>query len=298
MPSFSFSIDSMDRRGAPNYRFFKLIFTAALRLKLELPVDGVLAVTCTGNDSGAPIYKSRVTFKGTVTFGSNVFDDMIFIVDQSRADDELVTFWKNSQRGDSAGSKSGAHPFAEAYMGYLMGKIIESQSFPPSKVIQISDEYNNSSKFNITAWIISNTPSLTQEPKNSSAPIEAPAQISLPEEKKPDMIMLNKWSTDIYNTGNPYTNIEVDACIKNLKWSKDDRINCDVHWEGGNFLPVKDFGNSEKFANLAGRKRVFSYLGKYDGNPARVRLILTVKGDSDQWLIASGTMLKRLNQIP
>jgi hypothetical protein len=36
MQSFNFSIDSKIRSGAPNYRFFKLVFTAALRLKLKV----------------------------------------------------------------------------------------------------------------------------------------------------------------------------------------------------------------------------------------------------------------------
>ena len=154
MQSFNFSIDSKIRSGAPNYRFFKLVFTAALRLKLELPLEGLLNISGTGKDTGAPVYKGRATFIGKLVFGSDVFDDIIFVVDQSKSDDELVTFWRGNQRGDSGGSKVGAHPFAEAYMGYLMGKTIESQSFPPSKVVQISDEYNTDPKFNITAWII------------------------------------------------------------------------------------------------------------------------------------------------
>lgn len=297
MHSFNFSIDSIDRRGAPNYRFFKLIFTAALRLKLELPVDGVLKISGSGQDTGMPVYKSRVTFKGKISFGSTVFDDIVFVVDQSRADDELITFWRGTQRGESAGSKSGAHPFAEAYIGYRMGKIIESQSFPPSKVVQISDEYNSDPKFNITAWIIKSAPPLREEPKNSQASIELPTQESLPEEEVSELVLLNKWRTDVLRSGVPWTNLEVDACIKNLKWSSDERILCDVHLEGGKFQAVKDFGTSERYASKAQREKVYAYLSNYNGNPSRARLILTAKGDSDEWLLASGTMLKRLSQL-
>lgn len=285
------------RSGAPNYRFFKLIFTAALRLKLELPIDGVLEISGTGQDMGAPTYKGRYTFKGKLNFGEAIFDDIIFVVDQSKADDELVTFWKHTQRGDSSGSKVGAHPFAEAYMGYLMGKTIESQSFPPSKVIKISDEYNSDPKFNITAWIIKNAQPLKVEPVNSRAPIEQPAQESQLGEDVPELMLLNKWKTDVRGTGVPYTNYEVDACIKNLRWSNNERIHCDVHWEGGKFVTVEDFGSFDRYASKAQREKVYGYLSKYDRNPARVRLILTVKGDGDQWTLASATMLRRLSQL-
>ena len=81
MQSFNFSIDSKIRSGAPNYRFFKLVFTAALRLKLELPLDGLLNISGTGKDTGAPVYKGRATFIGRLVFGSDVFDDIIFVVD-------------------------------------------------------------------------------------------------------------------------------------------------------------------------------------------------------------------------
>lgn len=297
MQSFKFSIDSKIRSGAPNYRFFKLVFTAALRLKLGLPVDGALNISGVGQDTGAPVYKGRSTFKGQLTFGSEVFDDIIFVVDQSQAHDELVTFWRSAQRGESGGSKGGAHPFAEAYIGYLMGKTIESQSFPPSKVVQISDEYNSDPKFNITAWIIRSAQPLREEPTKSQAPIEHPSQGIASEEEMPELVLLNKWKTDVQKTGIPYTNYEVDACIRNLKWSNNERIHCEVHWEGGRFVTVEDFGSSDKYASKVQRDKVFGYLKNYDGNPSRARLILTVKGETDQWTLAAATMLRRLSQL-
>lgn len=297
MQSFRFTIDSKMRSGAPNYRFYKLVFTAALRLKLELPLDGILEISGEGQDTGASAYKGRATFKGQIAFGGHVFDDIIFVVDQSKADDELVTFWKCTQRGDSSGSKVGAHPFAEAYMGYLMGKTIESQTFPPSKVVQISDEYNSDPKFNITAWIIKSAQPLRVEPVNSRVPIESPTHASFAEEDMPELMLLNKWKTDVRGTGVPYTNYEVDACIKNLQWSNDERIHCDVHWENGKFVTVEDFGIFDQFYSKAQREKVYGYLSAYNANPSRVRLILTVKGNTDRWTLASGTMLKRLSQL-
>jgi hypothetical protein len=297
MQSFRFSIDSKIRSGAPNYRFYKLVFTAALRLKLVLPLDGTLEALCKGQDTGAPAYKGRATFRGQMVFGDHIFDDIIFVVDQSKSDDELVTFWKSAQRGDSGGSKVGAHPFAEAYMGYLMGKTIESQTFPPSRVVEISDEYNSDPRFNITAWIIKSAQPLREEPANSRAPIEQPTHASFSEEDVPDLVLLGKWRTDVRGTGVPYTNYEVDACIKNLSWSNNERIHCDVHWENGKFVTVEDFGAFDRYASKMQRERVYSYLSAYNANPSRVRLILTVKGDTDQWTLASATMLRRLSQL-
>lgn len=298
MQSFNFSIDSKIRSGAPNYRFFKLVFTAALRLKLDLPVDGILNISATGKDTGAPVYKGRATFKGQLEFASEIFEDIIFVVDQSQTHDELVTFWRSTQRGESGGSKGGAHPFAEAYLGYLMGKTLESQSFPPSKVVQISDEYNADPKFNITAWIIKSAQPLREEPAKSQAPIEPPSQGSASDDEMLELVLVNKWRTDVKNSGIPYTNYEVDACIRNLKWVSDDRIHCEFHWEGGKFVVAEDFGRFDNFKPFKEhREGVFSYLKNYDGNPSRARLILTRKGDSDQWTLASATMLRRLSHL-
>lgn len=297
MQKFNFSVDSTMRNGAPNYRFFKLVFSAALRLKLALPVDGVLTLSGEGEDTGAPAYKGRSNFKGKLSIGKDVFNDIIFVVDQSTPKDELVTFWKATQRGDSGGSKGGAHPFAEAYIGYLMGKTNERQSFPPSAVIKISDEYNSDPKFNITSWIITSAQAQKVEPENSKIPLEEPTHDPLPSEFPPELILLNKWQTDVQGTGVPYTNYEVDACIRGLDWGNYERIVCDVHWEDGKFVSVADFGVNDKYASKANREKVFAYLRKYDGTASRVRLILTVKGNADQWTIASATMLKRLKQL-
>jgi len=298
MQTFKFTIDSKIRSGAPNYRFFKIVFTAALRLKLELPVDGVLNISGAGKITGEPVYKGRSTFKGNLIFGTEVFDEVIFVVDQSQSHDDLVTFWKSTQRGEVGGSKGGAHSFAEAYIGYLMGKTLESQSFPPSRVIKISDDYNRDPKFNITSWIIQNAQPLKEEPAESIAPIELPTQGIAVDDDLLELVLLNKWQTDTKKSGIPYTNYEVDACIKNLKWVRDDRIHCEVHWEDGRYLVVEDFGRFDNFHPLKeNRERVFNYLKNYEGNPSRARLILTIKGNTDQWTLASATMLRRLRQL-
>ena len=143
MQDFKFELDPMLRNGAPSYRFFKLAFTAALRLKLELPLDKVLHIKAEGSPTTAAEYKGRVTYSGQLVIEDQAFNDLVFVVDQSRTPVELVTFWKQSQRGETSGAKTGAHPFAEAYMGYLTGKTLENQCFLPAKVIEIADEYNS-----------------------------------------------------------------------------------------------------------------------------------------------------------
>ena len=299
MANFRFQIDPTLPDGAPSYRFFKLVFTAALRLKHELALDKVLQINAEGTQSSAAEYKGRATFLGRLRFGETEFDDIVFVVDQSKKTSELVTFWRHSQRGEAAGAKTGAHPFAEAYMGYLMGKTLEEQCFPPAKVISIADEYNSDTKFNITAWIIKNTAALPREPQVSHIPLENPqndTEIQIHE--TPPLVLLNKWNTDILGTGIPYTNYEIDACIKDLTWSHHDRIECKVHWENGQYITVQDFGKFDKFTpTKKSREKLFNYLKAYNKNTSRARIILTIKGEGDNWTLASATMIKRLDRL-
>ena len=296
MQDFKFELDPMLRTGAPSYRFFKLAFTAALRLKLELPLNEVLHIKAEGSPTTAAKYKGRVTYSGQLVIEDKAFNDLVFVVDQSRTPVELVTFWKQSQRGETSGAKTGAHPFAEAYMGYLTGKTLENQCFLPEKVIEIADEYNSDPKFNITAWIIKNSATQAHEPQTSTAPIEQPTIEQ--NDDTPPLVLLNKWITDVRGTGIPYTNYEMDACLKDLKWANDDRIECKVHWENGQYITVQDFGRFDRFLpSRESRAGLFNYLNAYNGNPARARIILTIKGEGDKWTLASATMIKRLGRL-
>jgi hypothetical protein len=284
--------------GRPNYRFFKLVYTAALRLKHILPLNGHLTIELDGVEAGVAKYKNRTTFSGCLTLDGVRFSDVVYVVDTKGADVELVTFWCKSQKGDAAGSKGGAHPFAEAYLGYLSGKMLESQTFSPSVVVnEVADKYNADPRFNITSWIIQKAQALKEEPAISIEPIEEPSAEELPNEYIPELLLKNKWKSDVLKSGVYYTNYEVDACIKDLQWGRDERITCNLHWEDGKFLLIEDFGRFDRYADINGRRIVYQYLEKYAGTSSRARLILTVKGDTTQWTLASATMLKRL-QIP
>jgi hypothetical protein len=291
----SLVVHSIHPDGKPNYRFYKLVYTAALRLKLALPLTGSLQIALDGENSGQPKYKSRTTYSGALSINGNVFGDITYVVDALPRGDELVTFWRKSQPGDAPGSKGGAHQFAEAYLGYLSGKMLESQTFSPKLISdELADIYNADSKFNITVWIIKKAQSLKTEPPVSNEPLETPTTTSLPEEFIPELLLRNKWKTDVLRTGTSYTNYEVDACIKDLCWGKDERIQCQLHWEDGNFILIEDFGRFDRYTDKSGRTRIYDYLMKYSNTSSRARLILTVKGDSTQWTLASSTMLKRL----
>ena len=283
--------------GSPNYRFYKLIYTAALRLKLVLPLTGSLTILLNGVEAGIARYKSRTTFVGNISINGNEFVDITYVVDELSRKDELVTFWKTFQPRDLPGSKGGSHPFAEAYLGYLTGKMLENQTISPDVIAnQLSDIYNQDPKFNITVWIIQNSKTLKAEPSFYIEPVEIPTVAPLPTEFIPELLLRNKWKTDVYHTGTSYTNYEVDACIKDLAWGIEDRIQIQLHWEDGKFILVEDFGRNDRYTDTSGRMRVFDYLKKYSGTSSRVRLILTVKGDSTQWILASSTMLRRLKK--
>jgi hypothetical protein len=295
----SIEVNATHRDGRPNYRFYKLVYTAALRLRLTLPLAGNLEFRLTGDDAGQVKYKSRTTYVGTLSVDGQVFNNITYVIDALPRGDELVTFWKKSQPGDAPGSKGGAHQFAEAYIGYLSGKMLESQTFSPEVIAnELSEIYNADPSFNITVWIIQKAHSLKIEPSTYSEPIELPTTTPLPEEYIPELLLRNKWKTDVLRSGVSYTNYEVDACIKDLNWGRDDRIQCQLHWEDGKFILIEDFGRFDRYSDKAGRTRIFEYLNKYSNTSSRVRLILTVKGDSVQWTLASSTMLKRLgNEI-
>jgi hypothetical protein len=295
----SIEVSSSHRDGRPNYRFYKLVYTAALRLQLALPLTGNLEFKLAGEDTGQAKYKSRTTYVGTLSVNGNIFDNITYVVDALPRGDELVTFWKKSQPGDAPGSKGGAHQFAEAYLGYLSGKMLENQTFSPEVIAnELSEIYNADPGFNITVWIIQKAHSLKLEPSIYSEPVEQPTTSPLPDEYIPELLLRNKWKTDVLRSGVSYTNYEVDACIKDLTWGRDDRIQCQLHWEDGKFILIEDFGRFDRYSDKAGRTRVFDYLDKYSNTSSRARLILTVKGDSTQWTLASSTMLKRLrNEI-
>ena len=289
------SIHPDHSNGRPNYRFFKLIYTAALRLKLTLQLDKRLDFSLIGERANLPIYKTRTTYEGKLTIDGKIFNDVVYVIDSSNSQDELVTFWLKTQKGDASGAKGGAHPFAEAYLGHLTGKASLNQTFSPKIVVdEVADKYNTDPRFNITAWIIQKAQALKEEPGIYVKPVEEPTTELLPSEFIPELLLRNKWKTDVLRSGIFYTNYEVDACIRDVHWSNDERIACDLHWEDGKFLLIEDFGKFDRFTVTAERTKVYEYLNKYADKESRCRLILTVKGDSSQWTLASSTMLKRL----
>ncbi len=257
-----------------------------------------LQVHLNGTETSDPRYKQRQSYQGRITINGTSFDDVVFVIDHGRQSPELITFWKKGQTGDKSGSKGGAHPFAELYMGYVRGKTIERKTFDTAAVAALSAQYNKDRSFNVQAWIVNNVPADMGEPPRSDAPINGPIDEKMPVEYPPELRLLNKWKTDVLKSGVPYTNYEVDACVKDVAWGKDEKITLNMHWEDGRYVPVQDFGRFDRYALGDERRRVLHYLEKYDGNAARVRMILTLKGESNDWTLASATMLKRLPNIP
>ena len=284
--------------GAPHYRYFKLLFTAALRLGEALAIKAPLNLQLSGTKTSDPPYKQRCNYDGCLSINGSAFKDIVFVVDHGRRLPELVTFWKKGQVGDKPGSKGGAHAFAELYMGYVRGKTIERKTFDTAAVSAISAQYNSDKDFNVQAWIVNNVPADVREPPRSDVPLDGTVNDEMPAEYPPELRLLNKWRSDVLKSGFPYTNCEVDACVREVRWRKDDeRISLNVHWEDGKYMPVSDFGRFDRYASSAERQRVLHFLQKYDGTAARVRMILTMKGESSECTLASATMLKRIPTI-
>jgi hypothetical protein len=287
-------VDWQKRTGEPNYRYFKLVFTAALRLGEALAMKVPLTLQLTGTETSDPPYKQRQNYCGRLSINGRAFEDVVFVVDHQRRTPELVTFWRKGQFEDKPGTKGGAHPFAELYMGYLGGKTIERKTFDTFAVAALSAQYNADQGFNVMAWVVNSVPADVREPPRSNVPVDRTVNEEMPAEYPPELQLLNKWSSDVLRSGVPYTNCEVDACVKDVAWGKDDRISLKVHWEDGTYRPVSDFGRFDRYASSTERQRVLRFLQKYDGKAARVRMILTMKGDSSECTLASATMLRRI----
>lgn len=297
--NFTFVYDWRQHNGQPIYRYFKLVFTIALRLGLPVELLKELRVDAEGSPTHDPKYKGRSNFLGTLKINDVSHKEVIFVVDESKSPPELVTFWRKGQPGDHPGTKGGAHPFAELYMGFLLGKTTELKVFDTQAVAALSRNYNADPRFNVQAWIVNNLPADLKEPPRATEPIEEPVTpgIDLPE-VLPELRLVNKWRSDVLRSGVPYTNYEVDACVRNVRWNQmNERIELEMHWEDGNYVAVRDFGKSDLYATPDTRRRVFEYLTSYDGVASRPRMILTVKGNETNWTLASATMLKRLTHF-
>jgi hypothetical protein len=297
--NFNFVYDCQRANGQPIYRYFKLAFTIALRLGCPIDLRNELRIDAAGSRTDAANYKGRSTFLGTLVINGQAHEDIIFVADESKSPPELVTFWRKGQRGDHAGTKGGAHPFAELYMGFLQGKITEGKVFDTKVVADLSTDYNLDPTFNIQAWIVEHVPADAKEPPRVMEPVEEPASQSggVPE-PVPELRLVNKWRSDVLRSGVPYTNYEVDACVRNVRWnSTTERIELEMHWEDGKYVAVRDFGKFDRYASVAARQRVLDYLKSHDGRASRPRMILTLKGEQTDWTLAAATMLKRLAHL-
>ncbi|WP_137919244.1 hypothetical protein [Hydrogenophaga sp. 2FB] len=296
--TFEDTLDWQDVQGRPSYRYFKLIFTAALRLGAEVKIRTPLHIVLSGDKTSAPQYKDRITYEGKLSINGAIHDGIVYVLDHRKSNPELVTFWRKSQFGDSPGTRGGAHPFVELYMEYLRGTTVERKTFDTKAVADLCEVYNRDPRFSIQSWIVNNVPTDRTEPPEAAPSVEALEPDEDQSSALPALRLLNKWKTDVRATGIPYTNYEIDACVRGVTWSPgDERISLEVHWENGNYVRVRDFGRFDRYAPIAERRSVFEYLKASDGATQRARLILTVKGDSTDWVLAAATMLRRLPDI-
>jgi hypothetical protein len=98
-----FRIHERKADGTFNYRFHKVRYTAALRLGLVLqPVGGVVEFTFSGDsDRDVVAHKDNESFKGTIEFEGQTFDDVVLIAQATKGRYQVVTFWPSSQHPDA-----------------------------------------------------------------------------------------------------------------------------------------------------------------------------------------------------
>ena len=278
---------------APHYRYYKLLYTFALRLKFDASSYDYLDIVADLSPIDIDTDRGRKAFTGSLTIAGNTFSNLIVILEDGKHKLQLVSFWGVSQRPDGKGSRGGAHAFAELAIDSLSSGMIAPS--PKDVVELVADKYNESSKFNITSWILLWAKTLPIEPDVPSTPINSPQIIEGTNLFPPEIKLLNKWSTDVRRTGTPYVNYEVDCCVKSVRWDElKSKIWAEIHFEDGQYVLAGDFGINDQYADVESRKKVFNYIKSYEGSYTPLRLILTLKEGTDNWTIASATMLKRL----
>jgi hypothetical protein len=279
----------------PHYRYFKILYTLALRLKLDASSLDYLDIQADLTPTDIATDRAREAFNGSFIIEGKRFDNLVVICEQRERGLQLVTFWRQDQKPDSKGSKGGAHSFAELAVEALKGEV---KAPTPKDIIElVSDDYNTNPKFNVMTWILLWAKTLSHEPNTPTTPLAKPStsveDSSYPNELK----LLNKWSTDVLRTGTPYVNYEVDACVRSIRWDTNSKIWAEIHFENGQYITAGDFGSNDRYATTDERKKVFNYLKSYENSDNPARLILTLKEGTENWIIASATMLKRLRSI-
>lgn len=277
----------------PHYRYYKLLYTFALRLKFDASSYDYLDIDADLSPIEIETDRGRKAYTGSLTIAGNRFNNLIVILEDGRHKSQLVSFWGKNQRPDGRGSRGGAHAFAELAIDALSSGIVA----PTAKdvVDLVADKYNESSKFNITSWILLWAKTLPAEPDIPSEPIAAPNIIQDENLFPPEIKLLNKWNTDVKRTGIPYINYEVDCCVKSVRWDESkSKIWAEIHFEDGQYVLASDFGLNDQYASVEQRKKVFNYIKSYEGSYSPLRLILTLKEGTENWTIAAATMLKRL----
>lgn len=90
--------------GELNFRFFKIAYTAALRLGVECDLDSeVLYLSFSGEeDVMTQGHGKNIAFKGTLKVSGEAFDDVIAILEpKGTYQYYLVTFWPDTQHPDA-----------------------------------------------------------------------------------------------------------------------------------------------------------------------------------------------------
>lgn len=105
------------RNGELNRRFYKVLYTAALRLGLALPEYERKILIAIEAEPYSDVYahQGNECFHGKLFLGGEVFDDLVLILKRSRHGDyQLVTFWPKSQDPDAY--KSYTDPLVDTAM--------------------------------------------------------------------------------------------------------------------------------------------------------------------------------------
>lgn len=128
----TYSIDKTDRKGNPTRRYWKLVYNAALRLGVALPLDTVITLEFVGEEypntdlDKAKHDEKNERFLGTLTLNNRKFPDIIFVHTTRYKRPKFITFYPKLE--DESASEGTVEP--------LVTIALKDDPIPPSEVVK------------------------------------------------------------------------------------------------------------------------------------------------------------------
>lgn len=129
--AYKYKIHRTDRDGNPSWRYWKLIYNAALRLGFSIPMIDVIEIEFDGDEFANDPETAKkhdphhARYIGCMTINNTSFDNIVFIHTTKFGQPKFVTFWPESE--DERASDSTVEP--------LVTLAMKGESISPEKIV-------------------------------------------------------------------------------------------------------------------------------------------------------------------